>query len=216
MINIGDASDRLLHRLTAYYHFLRKYLAEDKKYISSEEVAKTLHLSPILVRKDFETSGILGKPRCGYPIKETLDAIELFLGWKNRAKSIIIGCGNLGQALMKYNDFNKYGINISDGFDTNNEIIGKKINNIKIHHISKLEEIVKKNQPLVAILATPERVAQEITDIITKLGIQVIWNFVPTFLSVPQCTVVQQQDLFPFITVRLNQIKCNSEIGEKK
>lgn len=205
MDNIGRISDRILERTTSYYHFLRKMSIEDVDYIPSNLIAEKLNIKPIQVRKDLETIGVIGKPKMGYRVNNLLKIIKDFLGWNSINKAIIIGCGNLGQSLLSYRDFKKYGLEIVAGFDINPEVVGNKNGNINIYHFSEIKNVITDKEPLLAILTVPEEVAQEVTEKLIQLNVTVIWNFVPVFLRVPKCVAVQQQDLAPFITTLLDK-----------
>jgi redox-sensing transcriptional repressor len=154
-----------------------------------------LHLESIQVRKDLAITGIRGKLKKGYPIAPLIDAIERFLGWNILQDAIIVGVGNLGSALIGYQEFQLNGLNIVAGFDKNPEKIGSVVHGIPVLNITTLDINVPLFGVNIAILTVPTIYAQDVTDILIKAGIKGIWNFTNTKLKVPSQVVVQKEDL---------------------
>ncbi len=179
--SIQPLSSRTITRVSLYYQFLIK--KTDKKYISSKELADYLGITPAIVRKDLALFGQFGTPRVGYNIKNLCDALEHVLGLKKEWNVVIIGCGNLGSALMKYPGFKQHRFNIIAGFDVSEKIIGTKINNIEIYHINQLKEFAKNNKIDIAVVAVPENVAKQTIEYAINCGIKGILNFTPVVVT---------------------------------
>jgi redox-sensing transcriptional repressor len=152
-------------------------------------------LESIQVRKDLAITGIKGKPKKGYPVDILIRTIEHFLGWDILQDAIIVGVGNLGTALIGYQEFQLNGLNIIAGFDKNTKKIGSTIHGVPILNITTLDINVPLFGVKIAILTVPTVCAQDITNILIKAGIIGIWNFTNTKLKVPSHVVVQREDL---------------------
>ncbi len=184
-----------IRRLPSYLHIIKRADAEGDDYISGTIIAEELHLEPIQVRKDLAITGIIGKPKKGYPVKELIAAIEKFLRWDMVQKAILIGAGNLGTALTGYQGFKEHGLEVCAAFDNDKKKIGKQIHSVPIFSMQDLTEQVKKLKPALAVLTAPSPSAQEITDKLVEAGIDAIWNFTNVKIKVPEGVLVQQEDL---------------------
>lgn len=184
-----------IRRLPSYLHLIRQAESEGAEFISGTLIAKELHLEPIQVRKDLAITGIVGKPKRGYPVVPLIAAIEHFLDWDNKKNAVIIGAGNLATALTGYQQFKMHGLNFVGAFDTSPEKIGKQIHGVTIYHIDELSELAKKLGATIAVLTVPSEFAQESADRVVKAGIKAIWNFTNRKLKLPDDVVCQREDL---------------------
>jgi len=184
-----------IRRLPSYLHIIRQAQAENNLYISGTVIAEELHLEPIQVRKDLAITGIIGKPKKGYPVAELIAAIEHFLRWDTLQKAVLIGAGNLGTALTGYQGFKDHGLEICAAFDIDKKKVGKQIHGIPIFAMNELGQQIKALQPALAILTAPSPSAQEIADQLIEAGIDAIWNFTNVKIKVPDHVLVQQEDL---------------------
>ena len=184
-----------IRRLPSYLHLIRQAESEGAEFISGTLIAKELHLEPIQVRKDLAITGIVGKPKRGYPVVPLIAAIEHFLDWDNKKNAVIIGAGNLAKALTGYQQFKMHGLNFVGAFDTSAEKIGKQIHGVTVYHIDELSELAKKLGATIAVLTVPSEFAQESADRVVKAGIKAIWNFTNRKLKLPDDVVCQREDL---------------------
>jgi redox-sensing transcriptional repressor len=184
-----------IRRLPSYLHLIRQAESEGAEFISGTLIAKELHLEPIQVRKDLAITGIVGKPKRGYPVVPLIAAIEHFLDWDNKKNAVIIGAGNLATALTGYQQFKMHGLNFVGAFDTSAEKIGKQIHGVTVYHIDELSELAKKLGATIAVLTVPSEFAQESADRVVKAGIKAIWNFTNRKLKLPDDVVCQREDL---------------------
>ena len=184
-----------IRRLPSYLHIIRQAQAENNPYLSGTVIAEELHLEPIQVRKDLAITGIIGKPKKGYPVAELIAAIEHFLRWDTLQKAVLIGAGNLGTALTGYQGFKDHGLEICAAFDIDKRKVGKQIHGIPIFAMNELGQQIKALQPALAILTAPSPSAQEIADQLIEAGIDAIWNFTNVKIKVPDHVLVQQEDL---------------------
>jgi len=184
-----------IRRLPSYLHIIRTAQRNSQFYISGTVIAQELNLEPIQVRKDLAITGIIGKPKKGYPVDALIAAVERFLGWDEMHDVIVVGAGNLGSALMGYPEFRIHGLHIVAAFDTNPEKIGQKIHGVTVLNLAELESKMKEYKVDYAILTVPSPQAQETADTLVRSGIRAIWNFTNTKLKVPDEVVVHREDL---------------------
>ncbi len=149
-----------VRRLPSYLHLVKKAEADKLEYISGTVIAEELELEPIQVRKDLTITGIVGKPKKGYPVKLLITAIEKFLGWNKEKKAFVIGAGSLGTALSGYQGFKEHGLDICAAFDSDKRKIGKEIHELPVFGMDELETKVKEYKPEIAILTVPSKYAQ--------------------------------------------------------
>lgn len=186
--------DKVINRLTLYHYILDDY-GKDNEFISSTKIAELLNIDNSQVRKDIKYLNNSGKCRVGYDIQTLKIAIEKELGFKQQKNAFIIGAGNLGSALAKYDGFNYYGLNISAMFDNDTIKVGNTVNGKEVFHISELAELVKKLKVDVAILTVPRFCAQDMALYLANSGIKYIWNFTSCILNVPDDVKVWNENL---------------------
>lgn len=188
-------SEKVINRLTLYHCILQDFIAKGEEYISSKQIATLLNIDDSQVRKDINILNNSGKSRVGYIVKELKTSIEKTLGFSKTKKAFIIGAGNLGMALAKYDNFTSYGLNILALFDNDETKIGKEINSKKILNIEELPKFATEHSVEIAILTVPGKYAQKTAEFITKSNIKYIWNFTPTVLEVPSGIQVWNENL---------------------
>lgn len=188
-------SEKVINRLTLYHCILQDYITKGEEYISSKQIATLLNIDDSQVRKDINILNNSGKSRVGYIVKELKTSIEKTLGFSKTKKAFIIGAGNLGMALAKYDNFTSYGLNILALFDNDETKIGKEINSKKILNIEELPKFATEHSVEIAILTVPGKYAQKTAEFITKSNIKYIWNFTPTVLEVPSGIQVWNENL---------------------
>jgi redox-sensing transcriptional repressor len=203
-----------IRRLPSYLHIIRQSKDEGTEYISGTVIAQELHLEPIQVRKDLAITGIVGKPKKGYPVIALMAAIEHFLGWDEIQQAVLIGAGNLGTALTGYPEFLFHGLRICGAFDQDSAKIGKSIHGVPIYALDTIQEKIRELGAHIAILTVPSAHAQGVTDILVASGITAIWNFTNVKLKVPEEIVVQKEDLtsgYAMLCVMMNARKHESD-----
>lgn len=188
-------SEKVINRLTLYHCILQDFITKSEEYISSKQIATLLNIDDSQVRKDINILNNSGKSRVGYIVKELKTSIEKTLGFSKTKKAFIIGAGNLGMALAKYDNFTSYGLNILALFDNDETKIGKEINSKKILNIEELPKFATEHSVEIAILTVPGKYAQKTAEFITKSNIKYIWNFTPTVLEVPSGIQVWNENL---------------------
>ncbi len=188
-------TDKVINRLTLYHCILLEYEESGLEFISSPQIADLLRIDHSQVRKDIKLIGNKGTCKVGYSVKELKSAIEHSLGFKNNKDAFIIGAGNLGCALTKYDNFTNYGLNILAMFDNDPLKVNMTVNNKEVFHISKLPNLKERLNVEIAILTVPREFAQESADFLVNSGIKYIWNFTPRVLNVPSDVQVWNENL---------------------
>jgi redox-sensing transcriptional repressor len=203
-----------IRRLPSYLHIIRQSKDEGNEYISGTVIAQELHLEPIQVRKDLAITGIVGKPKKGYPVVALMAAIEHFLGWDEIQQAVLVGAGNLGTALSGYQEFQYHGLHICAAFDQDPFKIGKSIHGVPVFSLETLPIQVKNLGAKIAILTVPSTYAQDVCDVLVAAGITAIWNFTNVKLKVPETVLVQKEDLtsgYAMLCVMMNVRKHESD-----
>ena len=190
-----------VRRLPMYFSVLERAQEEGRSQVSSSQIASSLGLEPIQVRKDLAAIGVSGQPRVGFPVAELLSAIERFLGWDNVTDAFIIGAGHLGSALAGYGGFRGHGLNVVALFDNDGDKIGTKVHGKEILGMEKFANLVSRLHVHIAILTVPDEVAMASVELAVEAGIQAIWNFTATKLTVPEGVIVERMDLAASLAV---------------
>jgi redox-sensing transcriptional repressor len=168
---------------------------EGSEYISGTVIAGELNLEPIQVRKDLAITGIIGKPKKGYPAKALITAIEHFLGWDEIQDAILVGVGNLGSALMGYPELRSHGLRMVAAFDINPEKIGNPVHGVPVYSVDGMGSTIQDLAVKLALLTVPNTEAQRSADILVGAGITAIWNFTKVKLKVPDEVIVEKEDI---------------------
>jgi redox-sensing transcriptional repressor len=184
-----------IRRLPSYLHVIRQAQQNGDQYISGTVIAAEQNLEPIQVRKDLAITGIIGKPKKGYPVNELIEAIENYLGWNLKHCAIVVGAGNLGSALTGHQEFKNHGLNIVAAFDIDPSKVGSSVHGVPIYPFEKIEEVVPQIKAELAILTVPSSFAVSTCESICKAGIKSIWNFTNIKLKVPEDVQVWREDL---------------------
>ncbi len=182
-----------IRRMPFYLHWLFRLLREGKEYVTSLELAETMKVRWIVVRKDIALTGITGYRRVGYPVKDLILAIQDYLGWTRRHRAILVGVGALGTALLGYEEFDQFGLSIESIFDCDENKIGQKVHEREILDVAQLSSVVRTSQPEIGIICTSASNAQLVADLLVRAGIRYIWNFTTTTLNVPSHVIVQRE-----------------------
>lgn len=178
-------SSAVIGRLPRYYRYLGELKNEGIERISSGDLSKKMHVTASQIRQDLNNFGEFGQQGYGYNVEYLREEIGKILGLDQEHHMILIGAGNLGQALANYASFEKHGFLLKGIFDVNPALKGKKIRNIPVFMMEELEDFLSKNQIEIAALAIPKTEAAQVADILVNHGIQGIWNFAHTDLNLP-------------------------------
>ena len=211
ILNVSKAT---IGRLPAYHRYLTEKLAQGEKTVSSTAIAEDLHLNAVQVRKDLAViSSVAGKPKLGFELSELIADIDRFLGYDNVTDAVLVGAGGLGSALVGYEGFKNYGLNIVAAFDTDPSLIGTSVGGVKVFDAKELSQLVRRLNVLIGIVAVPRGAAQQVADELVEGGVRAIWNFAPVHLTLPENIAVKNEDMAASLAIlskRLAEI-LNSE-----
>jgi redox-sensing transcriptional repressor len=172
-------SEAVIRRLPKYYRYLKDLERIGVERISSQELSKKMGIKATQIRQDLNCFGGFGQQGYGYHVKMLKKEIMDIIGLNREYKVILVGAGNMGQALANYVGFEKEGFDIVAIFDINPKLIGNTIRNKEIRDIDTLHVYARENPVDLCIIATPKETAQAIADTVIGVGIRSIWNFAP-------------------------------------
>ena len=202
----SQAPEPTLKRLPGYLYFLEQVKEEGVINISAPTIGKELDLDPTQVVKDLAVTGIKGKPRVGYNTYELIHALEDFLGFNKVNEAFLVGAGNLGSALMAYQEHQSLGLKILAAFDVDTKKIGQTIGGIHVLEYNKLFHLSGRLNVKIGILTTPNQVAQEVAEDLVNCGIKAVWNFTSAKLSLPKEIIVQSTSMSSYAAVLLRRL----------
>jgi redox-sensing transcriptional repressor len=214
MAKIKIAYAPSVRRLPSYLHIIRQAQRAGDYYISGTVIAQELNLEPIQVRKDLAITGIIGKPKKGYPVEALVAAIEHYLGWDEIHEAVLVGAGNLGSALLGYQEFQLHGLHFVAAFDTDPAKIGGHVHGVPILSMDTVEQAVKSLKAEIALLTVPSPMAQATAEILARAGVTSIWNFTNQKLKISEDVVVQREDLssgYALLSVMMQKVKGRLE-----
>ena len=172
-----EISQAVIRRMPRYYRYLGELLEDGVERISSNDLSKRMNVTASQIRQDLNNFGGFGQQGYGYNVKFLYEEIGKILGLNQKHNIIVIGAGNLGQALANYVKFEKRGFVITALFDVNPALEGVTVRGIKIHMLDELEDYCKDHVVDIAALTMPKEKADAIANRLVNLGIQAIWNF---------------------------------------
>jgi len=190
-----EISKAVINRLPRYYRYLGDLLEKDVIRISSKELSERMKVTASQIRQDLNNFGGFGQQGYGYNVEYLHSEIGKILGLDQKYNLIIIGAGNLGQALANYADFDKKGFFVKAIFDINPKLIGTEIRGIIVKSMDELEEYVVNNKVDIAAITVPKAKAPQIASDLARLGVKGIWNFAPTDLNLPKDVIVENVHL---------------------
>ena len=176
-------SRAVISRLPRYYRYLGDLLEAGVERISSSDLSKKMHVTASQIRQDLNNFGGFGQQGYGYNVKYLYTEIGKILGLDRSHNFIIIGAGNLGQALANYASFERSGFILKSLFDVNPRLEGVTIRGIPVRMVDELEDFLKNNDIEIAALTLPKSKAIEVADILVDNGVKGIWNFAHTLLQ---------------------------------
>ena len=179
-------SQAVIRRLPRYYRYLGELLEDSVERISSSELSARMRVTASQIRQDLNNFGGFGQQGYGYNVKNLYDEIGRIMGMNQQHNMIVIGAGNLGQALANYVNFERRGFIFCGIFDNNPAIYGMKIRDIEVRPIEEMEAFIRNNNIDIAVLTIPKQSAAAVAEQLVSCGIRAIWNFAHVDLNVPE------------------------------
>ncbi|MBO5113741.1 MAG: redox-sensing transcriptional repressor Rex [Lachnospiraceae bacterium] len=190
-----EISQAVISRLPRYFRYLGELKDEGIERISSQELSDIMKVTASQIRQDFNNFGGFGQQGYGYKVEYLYEEIGKILGLDKKHNLIIIGAGNLGQALANYMNFERRGFLFKGMFDNNPSLYGKKIREMEVKPIEELSDFVKDNNIDIAVLTIPKTSAVAVAEQLVMDGIKGIWNFAHVDLNVPKNIQVENVHL---------------------
>ena len=188
-------SQAVIRRLPRYYRYLGELLEGGVERISSNDLSKRMKVTASQIRQDLNNFGGFGQQGYGYNVKYLYTEIGKILGLEEDHNIIIIGAGNLGQALANYAAFEKRGFILKGIFDVNPRLEGVTIRGVPIRMMDELRSFVANNEVDIAALTIPKDKAVEVADMLVENGVRAIWNFAHLDLNLPDNVIVENVHL---------------------
>ena len=185
-----EISQAVIRRMPRYYQYLGELLEEGVERISSKDLSCRMKVTASQIRQDLNNFGGFGQQGYGYNVQYLYDEIGKILGLTQTHNIIVMGAGNLGQAITNYVKFERLGFRIIALFDVNPDLKRQNVRGIPIYMMDELDEFVAKNEIDIAALTLPKEKADETAKHLVDLGIHAIWNFAHVDLDLMDRRVV--------------------------
>lgn len=190
-----NISQAVISRLPRYLRYLGELKDSNIERISSQDLSELMNVTASQIRQDFNNFGGFGQQGYGYKVNYLYDEIAKILGINKTHNLIIVGAGNLGQALANYMNFERRGFHFKGIFDANEELYGKKIRDMYVQPMEELNSFVRDNNIDIAVLAIPKTAAVKVAEDLVNSGIKAFWNFAHVDLNVSKDIVVENVHL---------------------
>ena len=209
-----EISQAVIGRLPRYFRYLGELKDDGIERISSQELSAIMKVTASQIRQDFNNFGGFGQQGYGYKVEYLYEEIGKILGLHKTHNLIIIGAGNLGQALANYMNFERRGFLFRGIFDNNPALFGKKIRDLEVQPMEELETFVKENEIYIAVLTIPKDNALEVAERLARQDIKGIWNFAHIDLNLSkeiQVENVHLSDSLMKLTYNINRYETEKE-----
>ena len=204
-------SNAIIRRLPRYRRYLGYLQTKGIKKISSNELSEMIGYTASQIRQDLNTFGEFGQQGYGYEVDKLYREINKILGLDREYKTVVVGVGNLGQAITNYTYYYKIGFNIIGLFDVNPRIIGNVINDVEVLDSADLEDYVSREGIDIGIICVNRENAQQVADSLVAGGVKGIWNFAPIDLVVPEDVALESVHLSDSLHALSFMIKSKEE-----
>ena len=188
-------SQAVISRLPRYYRYLGELIDEGVERISSQELSRRMNVTASQIRQDFNNFGGFGQQGYGYNTGYLYNEIAKILGLDHEHTMVLVGVGNLGQAILGYMNFKRRGFVFRAAFDIREEMIGRRIGSVQVYDLKELEAYIRKEKIEIAVLTLPREPAVNVAQTLCRGGIRAIWNFAHVDLQVPEGVQVENVHL---------------------
>ena len=178
-------SNAVIKRLPRYRRYLKELRKKGVDKISSNEFSTLIGYTASQIRQDLNNFGGFGQQGYGYSVDGLYHEISAILGLDKQYKMVVVGAGNLGQAIVNHTYYYKSGFIVSAIFEVNPKLIGLRINDIEVMDYENIVEYVEENEIDIGIICTTMDAAQEVADKLCFAGVKGLWNFAPVDIETP-------------------------------
>ena len=207
-------SNAVVKRLPIYLRYLEDLMKNNVERISSNELSSLIGFTASQIRQDLNNFGGFGQQGYGYNIKGLYKEINSILGLAREYRMVIVGTGNLGQALANYSKYHKSGFPIVGMFDINPKIIGLRINDIEVMDCDYLVDFLNENHVDIGIITTDKAAAQSVANKLVEGNVRGIWNFATCDLKVPKRIQVENVHVTDSLNTLAYRIIHSEEYSE--
>lgn len=210
-------SNAVIKRLPRYRRYLNELRRKGVDKISSNEFSRLIGYTASQIRQDLNNFGGFGQQGYGYSVEGLYHEISAILGLDRNYKMVIVGAGNLGQAIANYTYYYKAGFVVHGIFEINPRLIGMKINDIEVMDYENMVDYVETNQIDIGIICTSRDAAQEVADKLSFAGVKGLWNFAPVDLEVPSHVAIENvhiSDSLHSLAYHINGANAEKEDGD--
>jgi redox-sensing transcriptional repressor len=193
-MNADNIPDIIIGRLPIYLRALQRMSEKGMKTTSSQELGEKVGISAAQIRKDISQFGEFGKQGTGYSIAFLIDKLREILKIHHMWDVAIVGVGDIGHALARYQGFTNRGFCVTMIFDSDPSKIGQKVGEFTVEDASKMVDRIRSAKVKMAMLTVPAAIAQDVADKLVQAGVRAILNYAPTSISVPKNVRVQYID----------------------
>ncbi len=193
-MNSEKIPDIIIGRLPIYLRALQRLADQGIQNTSSQELGEMIGISAAQIRKDISQFGEFGKQGTGYSIPFLIERLQTIMKINRIWDVIVVGMGDIGHALARYNGFANRGFKVIMLFDNDPDKVGQKVNDLEILSMDSMVEMVRQNKIRIAMLTVPASAAQSVAEQLVKAGIKAILNYAPIHLNVPNDVRVQHID----------------------
>ncbi|MDP8207969.1 MAG: redox-sensing transcriptional repressor Rex [Candidatus Electryonea clarkiae] len=195
LVGENKISDATVRRLSLYYRSLKYAYDRGMRTISSQELADMNNLTAAQVRKDLSFFGAFGRRGLGYYVADLQRNIARIIGINKTWNVALVGAGNIGRALLDYDQFRQQGFLIKVLFDNDPTKIGKTFQGLEVKDFGNVAEEIKQNKIKIAIIAVPAQFAQSVVDRLIGCKVRAVLNFAPITLQVPENIWVRNENM---------------------
>lgn len=201
-------SQAVIGRLPRYFRYLGELRDEGVERISSQDLSRLMQVTASQIRQDFNNFGGFGQQGYGYNVEYLYAEIGRILGLDKQHRLIIVGAGNLGQALANYMNFEKRGFLVQGIFDAEPKLYGRVVRNLEVEPMELVEQRIREKNIDIGVLTVPKNSAVEVADRLIGYGIKAIWNFAHVDLHVPEGVQVENVHLSDSLMKLSYTISC--------
>lgn len=219
LVEEREISQAVIRRLPRYYRYLGELLENGVERISSNDLSKRMKVTASQIRQDLNNFGGFGQQGYGYSVEGLYEEISAILGLDKEYRMVIMGAGNLGQAIAKYTHFHKQGFKVYGVFEIKPDLIGKKLDGIEIMDYEDIVEFVEKEEIDIGIICVSQENAQEVADKLSFAGVKGIWNFAPVDIEVPKHVALENvhlSDSLHSLAYHMNDIQKREQLNKGK
>ena len=210
-----DIPEVVIERLPVYVRALAALANQGRDVVSSQDLGDELGVTPAQIRKDLSYFGRFGKQGRGYNVRRLMDELQQILGLDRSWEMVLVGVGNLGQAILTYGGFSGQGFQVVEAFDADPAMIGKTVGNLVVRDVSDLRERLQQRRADIGIVAVPAAQAQAVIDTLVASGLRAILNYAPIAAHVPRGVHLRRVDPVLELQAMTYYIKGASPVGAK-